>query len=47
VAARAFTDAQLTAVWGRIDALHGDWAALAPGAALALTFDRATPRSQG
>lgn len=41
-AAPAFTEAQLTAVRDRIDALHGDWATLAPGATLSLAFERAT-----
>jgi hypothetical protein len=38
--APTFTDAQLAAVRQRIEALHGEWAALAPGAALELRFDR-------
>lgn len=39
--APSFTDAQLDAVRARVDALHGEWAALAPGATLELAFDRA------
>ena len=35
-------DAQLDAARARIDALHGAWAALAPGATLELPFDRGT-----
>ena len=38
--ARAFTDAELTATRQRIDALHQQWATVAPGGALELSFDR-------
>jgi hypothetical protein len=36
----ALTDAQLAAARARIDALHGEWAALTPGATLELAYDR-------
>jgi hypothetical protein len=38
--APSFTEVQLTAVRARIEALHGQWAALAEGATLELPFDR-------
>jgi hypothetical protein len=41
--APAFSDAQLAAVRSRIDALHNDWAMLAPGETLTLTFEPAAP----
>ncbi|HET7585112.1 MAG TPA: hypothetical protein VFK13_09395 [Gemmatimonadaceae bacterium] len=37
---RTFTDEELRAVRARTDALHAQWAALAPGGTMALSFDR-------
>jgi hypothetical protein len=42
-AAPTFTDEQLAATRARIDALHDEWAALAPGATLELSFRRPGP----
>ena len=43
----SFSDAQLDAVRARIDALHDDWATLAPGGVLELCFARPAGAAEG